>query len=99
MSKQSNPQSMNVQNDHPPSRDSSWFERPRNINLLIALLCIVCAGLVLADLFYENPHPHFPIESSFGFQAWFGFVAFVAVVFLGRLLRLIVRRDEDYYDR
>ena len=85
--------------DHPAAGDQSWFERPRNVNLLIALLFAVCAGLVLADLFYENPHPHFPIETSFGFQAWFGFVAFVAVVFLGRFLRLIVRRDEDYYDR
>ena len=85
--------------DHRPDGDESWFERPRNINLLITLLCIVCAGLVLADLFYENPHPHFPIETTFGFQAWFGFVAFVAVVFLGRFLRRFVRRDEDYYDR
>lgn len=83
----------------PPAQDTSWFERPRNVNLLIALLCIACGGLVLADLLYENPHPHFSIESSFGFHAWFGFVAFVAVVFLGRGLRLIVRRDEDYYDR
>lgn len=81
------------------SDDASWFERPGNIRLLIALLCVVCTVLVLADLFYENPHPHFPIETTFGFQAWFGFVAFVAVVFLGRFLRLIVRRDEDYYDR
>ena len=55
--------------------------------------------LVLADLFYENPHPHFELETSFGFQAWFGFVSFVAVVFLGRFLRLFVRREEDYYDR
>jgi hypothetical protein len=90
---------MNTPLDHPPGGDASWFERPRNINLLITLLCIVCAGLVLADLFYVNPHPHFPIETTFGFQAWFGFVAFVVVVFLGSLLRLIVRRDEDYYDR
>lgn len=57
------------------------------------------AVLVLADLFYENPHPHFPVETSFGFQAWFGFVAFIVVVFLGRLLRVFVRRPEDFYDR
>lgn len=90
-------------NDSPnaESRDNapSWFERSGNIRLLIGLLVVTCAGLVVADLFYENPHPHFPIETTFGFQAWFGFVAFVVVVFLGRFLRLIVKRPEDYYDR
>ena len=72
---------------------------PQNINLLIWVLIIVCALLVLADLVYPNPHPHFGVEKFFGFQAWFGFAAFVGVVFLGRFLRLIVKREEDYYDR
>jgi len=78
----------------------SWFERPENIRRMIIGLVITCAGLAIADLFYENPHPHFePLETSFGFQAWFGFVAFVVIVFLGRGLRFIVSRPEDYYDR
>ena len=77
----------------------SWFERPRNINAMIAGLVIVCGLLVVADLFYTNPHPHFDIETSFGFQAWFGFVSFVVIVFLGRILRMIVGRKEDYFDR
>ena len=84
---------------NPPS-DPSWFEKPRNINLMIGVLVLACLALVLADLFYENPHPHFPKwENVFGFQAWFGFIAFVVIVFLGRLLRVIVSRPEDYYDR
>jgi hypothetical protein len=85
-----------------PKRDTSatsWFERPRNVRTLIVGLGIACLGLVLADLAYENPHPHFEIESSFGFHAWFGFVAFVAIVFAGRFLRVIVSRPEDYYER
>lgn len=82
-----------------PPNVPSWFERPRNINAMILGLFALGAMLVLADLFYENPHPHFPIETSFGFQAWFGFVAFVVVVFLGSILRTFVRRPEDYYDR
>ena len=44
-------------------------------------------------------HPaEFAIEEVFGFEAMFGFAAFVAVVFLGTGLRLIIMRDEDYYD-
>ncbi len=91
---------MNIEEPKPDADASpSWFERPENIRLMITGLCAACLLLVLADLVYENPHPHFELETTFGFQAWFGFVAFVGVVFLGTLLRLIVRRDEDYYDR
>ena len=44
-------------------------------------------------------HPaEFAVEEVFGFEAMFGFAAFVAVVFLGTGLRLIIMRDEDYYD-
>ena len=90
---------MNTERDHHETKgEPSWFERPGNINLMIVGLCLVCTGLVLAEFLYE-PHPHFDIEKIFGFQAWFGFLAFVAVVFLGRLLRLIVKREEDYYDQ
>ncbi|TWU60683.1 hypothetical protein Poly51_09640 [Rubripirellula tenax] len=84
-----------------PSTDSepSWFERPQNIKKLTGALVVSCVVLVIADGFYENPHPHFDLETSFGFQAWFGFIAFVVIVFLGRLLRLIVSKPEDYYER
>ena len=76
----------------------AWFEKPSTVKTFIIGLSIVCVALVLAEFFYTNPHPHFAIETSFAFQAWFGFVTFVVVVFLGRLLRVFVERREDYYD-
>ncbi len=86
-------------NKHSESGDQSWFEKPANIRLMIIGLIVVCIGLVLAEFTYENHHPHFPkYEEFMGFQAIFGFVAFVVVVFLGMGLRLIIKRDEDYYD-
>ncbi|TWU03472.1 hypothetical protein [Neorhodopirellula pilleata] len=84
---------------HVTPADASWFERPENVKKIIVALVIVCVALVAAEFFYTNHHPHFGIESSFAFQAWFGFVTFVVIVFLGRMLRLIVSRPEDYYDR
>ncbi len=78
--------------------DPSWFERPENIRKLIIGLIVVCVALVLVP--YPNKHPHFPkYENMFAFQAIFGFVAFVVVVFLGVGLRMIIKREEDYYDR
>ena len=48
---------------------------------------------------HEHQHPHFEQEGWLGLQAAFGFITFVVIVFLGRGLRLIVQRKEDYYDR
>lgn len=80
----------------------SWFEKPKNINLIIWGLSISCAITLIAQLvlpMYDEHHPpHFSLEKFFGFHAAFGFIAFISVVFLGRFLRLIVKREEDYYD-
>lgn len=76
----------------------SWFERPNNVRGMIVALVAACVLLALSDFFYSNPHPHFGIETSFAFQAWLGFVAFVVIVFLGRLLRFLIERPEGYYE-
>ena len=81
--------------------DKSWLER--NVNMVIAALVIACVATLAAQFvftpMFDDHHPaHFKQENIFGFSAVFGFVAFVAVVFLGRFLRLIVMRKEDYYD-
>lgn len=83
---------------------ASWFERPGNIRLMIWGLVLTCIGLLVAEFlfspFFDDHHPaHFEIENIFGYQAAIGFAAFVCVVFLGKFLRLIIRREEDYYDR
>ena len=93
------PQSASSKPSALPEADSGWFDKPENVNRLIYALIACCIALVLADLFYTNDHPHFAVEKIFGFQAWLGFIAFVVIVFLGRLLRMIVSRKEDYYDR
>jgi uncharacterized membrane protein len=83
------------------SKTTSWFER--NVNLISIGLLVACGLTLVAQWYpglgYDEHHPaHFPQEQWFGFQAAFGFVAFVVIVFLGRGLRLIVKRPEDYYD-
>ena len=84
-----------------PAKGPSWWER--NVRLIEIALLLACAATLgyqaIFGLGYDEHHPaHFPQEEWFGFQAAFGFVAFVVVVFLGRFLRLIVMRKEDYYD-
>lgn len=85
--------------------DVGWFEQPKNINRLIIGLVIGCVALLLIEglfgsHFHDEHHPPtFKTEKVFAYQAWIGFASFVVVVALGSLLRLVIRRPEDYYDR
>lgn len=105
---------VNMHNDHTqrnsdsPASEKSWFER--NVNLIILGLFVACAATLVAQaicdfqlfgfhpLFSEEHPAHFKLESVFGLMAMFGFAAFVVVVFLGKFLRIFVKRNEDYYD-
>ena len=74
-----------------------WLDNPRNVDKICYGLYIVCALLVVSDLFYHK-HPHFSMESLFGFYGFYGWVACVVLVLAARVLRRIVGRQEDYYD-
>jgi len=52
---------------------------------------------VLAE-FVVNLHPHFAIERIFGFGAWYGFGACAALIVLAKLLGLILKRPDRYYE-
>ncbi|MDG2204181.1 MAG: hypothetical protein P8M79_02905 [Alphaproteobacteria bacterium] len=73
-----------------------WLDKPRNVKMLLRLLIGFGALLFIADAFYHK-HAHFPVEEFFGFYAIFGFVAFVVIVLVGKKLRKILMRPEDYY--
>ena len=75
-----------------------WFDRPANVRLLIRGLVVVCVLLVGLE-FVIHKHGHFGFEKFPGFYAIFGFAAFTTAIFAGKLLRALLRRDEDYYDR
>lgn len=77
--------------------ENTWFDKPSNIRKIIWMLCIVCAGLFLADFFYHK-HAHFEIENVFGFYALYGFIMCVLLVLAAKVMRFFLMRDEDYYD-
>ena len=75
-----------------------FFDRPRNVKLVIWGLFATCALLVAIDLFVAV-HGAFGWEEATGFYAAYGFVACVLLVLAAKLLlRPLVKRDEDYYD-
>jgi len=80
-----------------PDERQPWIVRPEGIRALWWMFAAVLALTVLAEL-VVHLHPHFEIESWFGFHAWFGFLACVAMVLAAKALALALKRKDTYYD-
>ena len=76
---------------------SYWLDNPRNVDKIVWALVAVCIALFLADFFYHK-HVHFGFEHWFGFYALYGFIMCVALVVAAKMMRVFLKRDEDYYD-
>jgi hypothetical protein len=77
-------------NDH-------WLVRPATIRLLWVAFILVLAVLVALDLVVTH-HPHFGLDGTFAFGAWYGFLSCIALVVLARALGAILKRPDTYYD-
>lgn len=73
-----------------------WLDQPRHIQRLWRGFLVVLALTIVAQ-FFVHPHPHFDVESIFGFSAWFGFMACAATVAVAKALALLLKRPETYY--
>ncbi len=74
-----------------------WLVRPSSIRLMWIVFIVVLALTVAGDFFVEH-HPHFGIDGTFGFGAWYGFVSCVLLVFLSKALGKVLKRRDDYYE-
>ena len=77
--------------------DLHWLMRPRTIRALWIGFVAVLAATVGAG-FAVDMQPHFEIEGLPAFFALFGFAACVALVVLSKLLGVLLKRDDTYYD-
>jgi len=76
-----------------------WLDRSENVTKLYRGLWIIGIVLLLLD-FVVHKHEDFDFASWLGFYAWFGFFACVALVLAAKeILRRLMMRAEDYYDR
>jgi len=74
------------------------FDDPRNVRRLLRTLYGVCALLFGAEFLYHR-HAQHPWDGWPGFYAVYGFVGCVLLVLIAKLLRRVLKRPEDYYDR
>jgi hypothetical protein len=73
------------------------MDSPRNQQRVRKYFYYALIILLVADPFIVK-HVHFPWERVPAFYAVYGFIACVSLIFVAKLLRLLVKRKEDYYD-
>ena len=80
-----------------PKKELTFLDSAENRRKVVRYF-YVCLILLLIVDFIIAKHGHFSWETAPAFYAVYGFVACVSLIFVAKLLRLLVRRNEDYYD-
>ncbi len=76
---------------------SHWLDQPENQKFLWRGFLVLLVMLFLAELLVQSK-PHFGVEAVFGFNAWFGFLACATMIVVAKVLALILKRPDTYYD-
>ncbi|MGQ9424440.1 hypothetical protein ACXYTJ_00650 [Gilvimarinus sp. F26214L] len=78
-------------------QEQHWLVRPKTIRALWIGGAIVLALTVIAQ-FFVPLHDYFVVDGVFGFYAVFGFFSCVGMVVLAKLLGLLLKRPDTFYD-
>ncbi len=74
-----------------------WLYQVQNRKKIWIAGCLVLAINVLLEVFIHL-HASFRLTDFFGFNALFGFFSCVAMIVFAKLLGLLIKRRDDYYD-
>ena len=77
--------------------DPRWLDKPGSVDLLIKILIAACVVSVMADFLYDK-HGEFHFQEFTGFDALYGFIAYVGLIHVAKGVRVLLMRSEDYYD-
>jgi len=80
-----------------PQKELTFLDSEKNQLRVRKYFYISLVILLIVDFFVPK-HVHFSWETAPCFYAVYGFIACVSLIFVAKLLRLLVKRREDYYD-
>ena len=78
-------------------KEFDWFDKADNKKKLWIMLYAVC-GLVVAPDFFTHRHAYFGFDGVVGFYALLGFVSCAVLILFSKLVALVLKAKEDYYD-
>jgi hypothetical protein len=76
---------------------TAFFDKPRNVNILMYSFYAICIVLVALE-FVVHRHVYLSFDKIPAFYAIYGFGACVVLVVIAKLMRHVVMRGEHYYD-
>lgn len=79
-------------------KEFDYFDRPETIKKLWILLYVVCVLTIVPDFFTQR-HAYFGVDGYFGFFALLGFISCAVLILFSKLIALVLKTKEDYYDR
>nr|NJM04472.1 hypothetical protein [Desulfobacula sp.] len=77
-------------------KELTIFDNPKNVRRLQKGFFAALVLVMVAEAFVDM-HAEFEVEQFFGFYAVYGFISYVSLIMIAKLLRKILMRKEDYY--
>ena len=78
-------------------REPHWLVRRSTISLLWMAFAVGLAITVAAEAITDR-HAYSALDGMPGFNAWYGFGACVVMILLAKLLGVVLKRRDNYYD-
>ena len=75
-----------------------FFEKSNRLRALLVAFIILCGCLFVIDFFVKR-YVYFEIEGTYNFYSFYGFIMFSIIIFGSRLLRFLLGRSENFYDK
>ena len=74
------------------------FEKGSRLRATLIAFIILCVCLFAIDFFVKR-YVYFEIEGVYNFYSIYGFIMFSIIIFGSRLLRFLLGRSENFYDK
>lgn len=78
-------------------KELTIFDKPENGKRLFRIFYASLVVLLIID-FFVHKHAEFHWDGAPVFLAVYGFISCVLLIFMAKLLRIFLKRDENYYD-
>lgn len=79
-------------------KELTFFDKEKNVSIFLKVFYLSLFVLLGAD-FFIHKHDHISLGNAHEFYAFYGFISCVMLIFIAKGLRLLIKRDETYYDK